>query len=92
MYLVVCVDIYIVVISILYIDCTGIVVITGLLMVLGRKKSMAINTATLATFYGLLYLCAGKCVYATNTAAKNPLIYVFTYIHINLLSYVLITW
>ena len=36
--------------------------ITGLLIVLGRKKSMAINTAILATFYGLLYLCAGRYV------------------------------
>ena len=41
----------------------GILVITGLLIVLGRKKSMAINTAILAAFYGLLYLCAGRYVH-----------------------------
>ncbi|XP_065902879.1 synaptic vesicle 2-related protein-like isoform X2 [Dysidea avara] len=38
----------------------GILVVTGLLLVLGRKKSMAINTATIAMFYGLLFICVGK--------------------------------
>ena len=39
---------------------TGILAVTGMLIVMGRKKSMAATTAILATFNGLLYLCAGR--------------------------------
>ena len=51
--------------------CVGIIVITGLLLVLGRKKSLAINTATLAALYGLLYLCAGRYSYVQYVLASK---------------------